>query len=363
MKKINYASLFTLRKDGRYMYRWTDGTGRHAIYDRDPARLYEKVQQIGQAPTPTFEEIADAWEEAHVAGLNRGTRATYKAPLQALRDELGDLPITSITAAEINRILLAEKAHGYSYKHAATKKSLLKQILDYAVVQGALPYNPASSVNVPRGLKKGRVEAPEESYLKTIKDNLDKPFGQFVAVLLYTGMRTEEAAALRWGDIDENAIRVHAAVDLHGTPKLKETKTAAGVRDIPLLPQLAPFLQRPRGAKDTDYIFNLGGKLLTRGQITSRWINWCKAAGLAEQKTFTNRHRAGKECTRTEWRPLISPHQLRHNYATILFEQNVDVLTAKDIMGHKDISTTQNIYTSLRQKHRGEEVKKIAGGF
>jgi len=364
MKKIDYASLFTLRKDGRYMHRWTDDHGkRHAIYDRDPAALYAKVQQIGVAPPPTFEEVADAWEETHVTGLNRGTQQTYKAPLQQLRDELGDKAVTDITAADINRMLLREKEKRYSYKHAASKKSLLKQILDYAVVQGYIPYNPSPSVTVPRGLKKGRVEAPDEDQQKIITANLDKPFGDFVAVLLYTGMRTEEAVALRWGDIGEDSIHVHAAVDLHGTPVLKETKTDAGERSIPLLPQLAPYLARPEGAKDSDYIFNDKGRLLTRGQITSRWLNWCKAAGLAEQKTFDNRHRGKKECTRTEWRPLLTPHQLRHNYATVLYERQVDLLTAKDIMGHKDISTTQKIYTSLRQKHREEEIKKIADGF
>jgi len=365
MKKIDYASMFTLRKDGRYMYRWTDDQGkRHAIYDRDPEALYVKVQakDAPDAP-PLFEDVADAWEESHVNGLNRGTQATYKAPLAALKDELGSRPITEITAIDINRILLREKEQGYSYKHAALTKSILKQILDYAVVHGFVPYNPSSSVNVPRGLKKGRVEAPDEGQQKIIKENLDKPYGDFVAVLLYTGMRTEEAVALRWGDVGKDSIHVHAAVDLHGTPVIKETKTEAGERDIPILPQLAPFLQRPGSAKDSDFLFHEKGKLLTRGQITRRWLSWCKAAGLAEQRTFDNRHRGKKECTRTEWRPLITPHQLRHNYATVLYEQKVDVLTTKDIMGHKDISTTQKIYTSLRQKHREEEVKKIAGGF
>lgn len=365
MKKIDYASLFTLRKDGRYMGYYHDDKGRHAVYARDPEALYYKIQEIEAPQAKTFEEIADAWEESHVTSLNRGTQATYKAPLQAIKNDLGDKLITEVSAIDINRILLEEKAKSYSYKHAALKKSIIKQILDYAVVQGYIQYNPSSSITVPRGMKKGRVEAPAEDQQKIIQENLHQPFGDFVAVLLYTGLRTEEAAALRWGDVDLKAqtVRIHAAVDLHGTPVLKETKTEAGERDVPILPQLALFLKRPGGAKDGDYIFHEKGKLLTRGKITSRWLNWCKAAGLAEQITKENRHRGKKECTRTEWRALITPHQLRHNFATVLFEQDVDVLTAKNIMGHKDVSTTQSIYTSLRQKHRESEIKKIAGGF
>lgn len=363
-KKIDYASFFTVRKDGRYMYRWTDEQGkRHTIYDRDPERLYEKIQHIGEAPRVTFSAVADAWEEEHVGTLVRGTQATYRAPLQALRNELGDKLISDVTAADLNRILLREKAQGYSYKHAALTKSIMKQVLDYAVIQGYVTHNFVPSVTVPRGMKKGRVEAPTEDQQALIAANLDKPYGDFVAILLYTGMRTEEAAALRWGDVGEDSIHIHAAVDLHGTPRLKATKTEAGERDVPILPQLVPYLQRPAGAKDTDYIFNDKGELLSRGQITSRWLTWCKAAGLATQRTYDGRHRGKTECTRVEWRPLITPHQLRHNFATVLYEQDVDILTAKDIMGHKDIATTQSIYTSLRKKHREQEIKKIAGGF
>ncbi|MBO7670394.1 MAG: site-specific integrase [Oscillospiraceae bacterium] len=362
-KKIDYASMYTRRKDGLYMGYWRDEKGRHAIYDRDPEKLYQKIREKEAPREKTFAEVAEEWEDTHVSGLNRGTQATYKAPIQQLKDELGDMPVSEITAVDIQRIMLREKSAGYSYKHAALKKSILKQIFDAAVAEGIVPYNPATSINVPRGLKKGRVEAPEKDQQQIIVENLDKPFGEFVAVLLYAGLRTEEAAALTWGDIGPKSIRVHAAVDLHGTPIIKEAKTEAGVRVVPLLPQLKQFLKKPKGAKDSDYIFHDNGKLLTRGRISTLWLTWCKAAGLAEQRVYENRHRGQRKCTRTEWRPLISPHQLRHNYATVLFEQDVDELTTQKIMGHKDISTTRRIYTTLRQDHMDEEIKKIAKGF
>ena len=371
-KRINYKSMFTLRPDGRYQGYWheLDANGepkgkRHTICDKDPEKLYFRIQEkeSQQAEIPTFREVAETWDANHVSSLERSTQKTYKAPLEYLISELGNKAITEIRAADVNRLLLREKAQGYSFKHAASIKSILKQILDSAVVTGYIDHNPTAAVNVPRGMKKSHIEAPEDNQLEIIKANLDKPFGDFVAMLLYTGMRTEEAAALTWEDIGPEEITVRNAVDLHGTPKLKSVKTDAGERKIPILRMHRPYLRKPSGARATDFVFNINGKLLTRGQITSRWLNWCKAAGLAEQKTYDNRHRGEKECTRTEWRPLVSPHQLRHNYATVLYEQDVDELTAKDVMGHKDISTTRKIYTSLRQKHRGEEVKKIEDGF
>lgn len=367
-KKIDYAALFTLRKDGRYMGYWRDRAGqRHAVYDRDPEALYNKIQEKENAgPEPvTFRQVAEKWEEDHVSGLARSSQTTYRAPLRELIEEFGDIQISEITPADINRVMLSEKAKGYSYKHAAAKKSLLKQIFDAAIIDEDIPVsiNPVSSVSVPRGMKRGKIEAPETEVIDIVQNNLHQPFGDFVAMLLYTGMRTEEAAALKWSDVGKEYISVHCAVDLHGTPIIKEAKTEAGVRDVPILDKHRPFLKRPVGAKADDYIFNHNGRLLTRGQITNRWLNWCKVSGLAERKVYENRHRGEKECARVEWRPLISPHQLRHHYATVLFEQEIDELTAKDIMGHKDITTTREIYTSLRKKHKEGQHKKINAGF
>ena len=60
-KKINYASMFTLRKDGRYMATYTDKKGRHCLYDKDPERLFEKLQsaQNGQLKAVSFGDIAE----------------------------------------------------------------------------------------------------------------------------------------------------------------------------------------------------------------------------------------------------------------------------------------------------------------
>lgn len=366
-RKINYASMYTLRKDGRYQGSYTDSTGRHYVYDRDPEQLHKKMQaKMSAAPgIPTFGELATQWQQEHVEKLERGTQASYKAPIEMAVAESGDRIITDVTAGEINRMLMREKQEGYSYKHAATLKSIYKQIFDFAIVKGYIEVNPVTSVKVPRGMARGRREAPEAETIKTIKEGLDAPFGDFVALLLYTGMRTEEVAALQWGDIDQKQglIYVRRAVDLHGTPVIKETKTKSGYRDVPILPQLKPHIKKPKGAKKTDYVFNDDGKLLTRGQLNSRWLAWCKAVGLAEKKVYDNRHRGKKECTRSEWRPLVTPHQLRHNYATVLFEAGVDEITTQDLMGHADIATTRAIYTSLRKKHKAEQIKKIKAAF
>lgn len=367
-KKIDYASLYTLRSDGRYMGYWRDVQGRrHAVYDRDPESLHKKIEAAEAKGTAalTFKDLAEDWERTHYEEIGRGTENNYRPIVKRLIAELGSRAMEDIEASDIYQILLNEKVKQYSSKHASAVKSVLCQIYDHAIYKKAVKYNIARTVSIPRGMPKSHIEAPDEATAKLISENFDKPFGDFIAMLYYTGMRTEEAVALKWGDVGKKSIHIHAAAELHGTPIYKDTKTEAGVRFVPILDKHRPYLIRPENAKDDDFIFSddSGRTMLTRGKVTARWERWCRDAGLVVKREYISHRKNNKDRKAVEWKPTLSPHQLRHLYATILYEQNVDLLTAKDIMGHKDISTTQKIYTSLRKSHRDEEIAKINGGF
>ena len=52
----------------------------------------------------------------------------------------------------------------------------------------------------------------------------------------------------------------------------------------------------------------------------------------------------------------FTAHQLRHTYATMLYDAGVDVLTAKELLGHTDIKTTLDIYTHLSKERRLKSV-------
>lgn len=363
--KIDYSKLFILRPDGRYQGKWhelVDGKPvgqRHTICDRDPERLYRRILEKETPAAETFGIVAQEWWEAHAEKLSRGTQTTYRSPFDNAIKEFGNRPLYSITPADINAELLRLKVEEKSYKYAATVRSIYKQIFDYAIATRRLKENPVTAIYVPRGMRRGRRTSPEKDIIDRVKNNFDKPFGEFAALLYYTGIRTEEAAALTWGDIGENSIRINKAMDLHGTPKLKSTKTSAGERELPILIPLRKYLVKPDEAEQTDYLFSENGKPYTRSQITSRWLNWCKQSGLAEQKVFSNRHRGERECSRTEWRPMVTPHQLRHHFATVLFEAGFDELATQNIMGHEDIETTRRIYTTLRKDYLQEQYKKL----
>lgn len=356
-KKLKYEDLYTLRKDGRYQGYYKDADGvRHALCDKDPQKLYERLQDKEKPKKPTFGEIAEEWKEEHWKKIGVGTQYAYKAPFEQMVSEHGTFNVEDVTAAEINKVMLREKNKDYSYKHASTLRTMYKQTFNYAIINGYTTDNPALVVNVPRGMKKTTRNAPENDIIQVIKDNVDKPFGLFPYFLIYTGFRAGEAVGITWGDIDfkNKTITCKRSVELHtSVPEIKDPKSKAGFRTVPLLDDLEKVLIKPDGAKLDDYVFNKDGKLLTRSALRSRWISWCRSVGLAKPVTVTRKHsKKNIEYKATEWRPTLTAHQLRHGYATILYEAGIDELTAMELMGHADIETTRRIYTHLRQSKR-----------
>ncbi len=367
MKKSDYAKLYTLRPDGRYQGYYRDAAGkRHTVCDRDPVALFHKIEEKQLPPKPTFEQVANEWLHEHVEQLGRNSQATYRAPVQSAIDEFGDMPIEDLSAADIQRVLMAEKAHGYSRKHASTTKSIYKMICDFAIIKKYILINPTAAVTVPRGMKKSIVHAPNEDQEAKFVAGLGGPFGTFAALTYYTGLRTQEIVALQWQDIDleRGVIKIERAADLCGTPIIKSTKTEAGEREVPIMDELRPFLKRPRGAKLTDWVIHdEEGKVLTRGKINTGWRQFCKAAGLAVQEIKEDQHRGKRTCTRTIWVATVKPHQLRHSFATKLYEADIDKLARAAIIGHKDSTTTDKIYTDIRKKHIEEQAKKLQQEF
>lgn len=349
-RKSKYASLYTLRKDGRYQGSYTDETGRHYVYDRDPEKLYEKLQakQQQEVHVVTFKEAADGWETEHRAEITDRTWKNYAPHLKDIVVQFGDTPIEEMEAADVANDLARAKAKGYSATIVNTRRSIFQMIFDYAVIQGYIKYNPVSSVKLPRGLHRGKRQAPTDDQIKIICQNIDKPFGLFPFFLLCTGMRRSEALALTWDDIDlkNKVIHVTKSVDytIHSRPRLKEPKTKAGIRNVPILDILFPYLKGGKGQvfpQPTTTRGGPGGGIMTEGAYNHAWEQYCQESGLTG----------------------ITAHNIRHGTATLMFELDVDELTAQRILGHSRVEITREIYTDLRNAQLSKSVSKFNDGM
>lgn len=354
MAKVNYAKLYTQRKDGRYQAKYKGADGKwHSICDKDPERLHQKLEQITNPAAATFAQVAESWEDKHRQEIGDKTWSNYKPHLADILAIHGSKPVEDISALDVINDLKIAHARGSSATIISTRRSIYRMILDHALVCGHIKYNPAVGVKMPKGIERNRREAPTNEVVRKILDNQDVPFALFPALLICSGLRKAEALALTWGDIHNTHISVTKALDYanHAHPVVKPPKTKAGVRTVPIISALRPLLIKPKGAKDTDLLFPApssnrsgeGGGYMTERQYEGAWARYCAAMGFVDP--------SGK--------PTLTAHQLRHGTATLLFESGVDMLTAQAVMGHASPTTTREIYTHLRNTHKQAALDKF----
>ena len=327
------------RKDGRYQeevsYMDAGRRVRKVFYGKTKAELNRKILAFReeQERGRLFSEVADEWWELHYPTLAHNTTKGYKPALARAKLRFGKTYIAQIKAPDINRFLLdfIREDHA-AQKTAKTQLMVVNLIFKYASANGYIPFNPARDISVPRNLPHNPREIISDEDIQRVKASANCPFGMFAYWILYTGCRRGELLALTWEDVDvENrSIRISKSV-YHDSnvPLLKEPKSEAGKRTVPLMDRLLERIQPGKGL-----IFpNEAGGLMTEMQFQKQWAAYKEASGV--------------DCT---------PHQIRHGYATMLYENGIELKDAQELLGHAYASTTQDIYTHIRQS-RKEQVK------
>lgn len=287
-----------------------------------------------------FHEIANEWylkiqNEVQATTFSRSYTPIYKNICKYFYD----YSLSEITPKIINQYVYS--FDGKSQKTVSNHLNILKQILDYAVLSEHISSNPSRYVKVPKGLNKKRRNMVSSEQIEKIENNIHYPlFGLFAYFLLYTGCRRGEASALQWKDIDfeNHIIHINKSVAyLSNNPSIKSPKTESGYRDIILTDNLANKLYGKHS--QNDYIFSLtnGKEPLKESQVKKGWDKYCREIGLNN----------------------VTMHQLRHTYASLLYEAGIDVKSAQYLLGHSDISTTQNIYTHITNKKKITVAKQL----
>ena len=372
-KKINYADLYTLRKDGRYMGYYRDADGkRRAVYDRDPEQLHRRLEEIEarQAQDLTFRDLAEAWEDRTWDSYKDGTRSSYASALRRALDELGSRPASEVGTPEIFAHLERLRSLGFSAKTIKTQRTVYSQIFRMAVSDRVfgrtVTQNPAAGCPLPAGLPRPvKREAPDDEAVAKIRSAAATAYnGLLPLFLMATGLRRGEALGIQWGDVDFSRMEIScrkAVTQRGGAGRITDTKTANAIRTVPILPDLEQVLRRPNDAKDSDFVFcgEDPSRPLSKATYERRWLHYCKELGFVEDQPETRTSTQGKVYTVHHYKPTLTAHMLRHGYATLLFEAGVDVYTAKKLLGHADITTTMAIYTHLRQRKNQESVDKL----
>lgn len=320
---------------------------RKAFRGKTDKEVWEKVKafdreadRIEAEKAAVFEKIADAWWAEIEPTLEHNTQKSYRPALARAKKEFAGRAPGEITAKEIDQYIKDFSATR-ARKTVVTQLQIIRQIFRKAEVDGVISYNPASAVKPPRNLTQTHRDAPLPEQIKLIKKGAGLPFGLFAYLVYYTGCRRGEALALTGADIDRKKNLVHIKKSVYhvgNSPHIKQPKSDAGCRDVPLLPALAKLLPKKLGK---GYLFaEPDGSLLTNDHFTALYDAYRDASGVT-----------------------VTPHQIRHGYATALLESGVDPKTAQVLLGHAQLSTTMDIYTHVRDGQLKAAAEKMEKGF
>jgi integrase/recombinase XerD len=242
------------------------------------------------------------------------------------------------TPDQIRAYLAALARNGLAPTSRARKLSAIRQFFRFLLGEGLRKGDPCSAIDSPRlgrPLPKILSLAEVETLLQTAKDaseNAEEGIGRRRALRLYAALETLYATGLRVSELIALPRNVLTADDRVLTVKGKGgrerlvplNETAQGALHAHLA---AVRADEKEGKRVSAWLFpSSGGEHLTR----QRFGQELKALALA----------AGIEPAR------VSPHVLRHAFASHLLERGADLRTVQQLLGHADISTTQ-IYTHV----------------
>lgn len=365
------------RADGRYAVQVYLGKGEDGkrkyktVYGKTQKEANQKALEVKlklskginvlneKTPFQTFREL---WLAGKKQTVSPTTYISYEG-LARHTEQFDLVPIKDITEYSIQTMIDELAAHNpktqkpTSHKTLLNIKTTIQDILSIAVKQGILLRNPADGVTIPRQAPTHHREALTEEQIKMIEETPHR--AQTAAmIMLYAGLRRGELLALTWDDIDlkEKCIRVNKSTELiKNTASVKNrTKTKAGMRTVYIPDKLVTYLKTV--PHTSEYVVpTAAGKLMNDKAWQRLWESYMtdlnfKYAAHGMKNKFQNV-------------PMLidtfTAHQLRHTFATMLYKSGVDVLTAKEQLGHEDIATTLGIYTHLDSTFKKREINKL----
>ena len=299
---------------------------RHATDTAEPA--------VAEVIDPVIGRFLDAvWMER---GLSSNTLSAYRADLVALSRWLAqrNLVLVRTGRAELLAFIAARAAGGSRPRSTARQLSSFRRFFRYLMRENTVREDPTAQIAMPRigrSLPKSLTEAEVEALLLAplVSDPLGNRDRTMLEVLYATGLRVSELVSLRVDQVNmtQGVLRVLGKGNRERLIPLGEE----AVR------WLSAFLAGARAEilldRSTDYLFPT-----RRGDRMTRQAFWHIIKRYARKASVDN---------------ALSPHTLRHAFATHLLNHGADLRVVQMLLGHSDLSTTQ-IYTHVARERMKE---------
>jgi integrase len=344
----NEGSIYKDEAKGRWYGAVSLGYGqdgktwrRHKVSGRTRAEVAEKLKQLqaeydsGVQPDRayTVQRAVDDWLAEGLDGRSAKTVTLNRHILKPVTAIIGGIELRQLTAHDVRRALV-KMAQDHSSRTVAIAHNALTRALRHAEANRHVVHNVAALVDTPKG-RSGRPSKAltADQAAAVLKAAAASRLGAYVVLCLMTGIRTEEARALRWDHVDLDAASIAVCRSVrHGG----DTKTARSRRTLGLPQAVVEALREHRVRqdeeklaagelwKDHDLVFTTTvGTALDAANVRRYFRSICKAAGIGE-----------------EW----APRELRTSFVSLLSAKGVPVEEIARLAGHSSTRTTEVIY-------------------
>ena len=308
----------------------------------------------------TIGEWVQTWLDVYIApNVSPTTLSRYQGMLKRyIVPLLGNVQVQQINTLAIQSWVNSLKVSPISGKEMAASTikhtyHVLKGAMDKAVLAGIIYRSPCCGIMLPKGQKKAAVIFNEKQIQQLIQAAKGTELELVIDMELCLGVRRGELLGLQWRDIDWEKRQIHIVrnrVIVDGKSVVKEPKTESSIRVLDAPEMLMRKLRLHRGrciengmrigvpCTSTDFIIvHADGKPIYPEYLSQMLTKLLANANL----------------------PKCRFHDLRHLCASIMLLQGINVKVAQERLGHKDITTTMNIYSHVLPSSAREAAEKI----
>lgn len=266
--------------------------------------------------------------------LSKNTYESYKYNLIKICNFFNDYELTNLCEDDIRTFIYSSKESSKTISHYIT---VFKSFYNYLLDANQIQKNPCENIKSPKTTRKLPKFLSEEEIDKLLDIKCQKPIdyrNKAMLELLYaTGIRISELLELKLSNIYED----EAVIKVMGKGS-KERIVPMG--DI-TIKYLNLYINNYRGfilkTKQSDYLFvNYNGSKMSRQGFFKILKQLCNECGINKE---------------------ISPHIIRHSFATHLLNNGADLRIIQELLGHENISTTE-IYSHVSDEKIKDDYKK-----
>ena len=376
------------RKDGRYSFKYIDGSGTaRFVYSwklekndkvpagkRDGLSLREKEKSIQRGIDDMInprggEMTVEALVKKYLlqkTGVRHNTEANYNFVLNIIKnEEFGKRHIDQVKLSDAKCWLIKLQKDGRGYSSIHSIRGVVRPAFQMAVDDDLIRKNPfdfqlATVVVNDSVTRKAITRKQERAFLEFVKN--DKYYCKYyegIYILFKTGLRISEFVCLTVNDIDLQNRKLTISHQLQRTRKMdyiiENPKTECGVRTIPLSDDVYECFvkiihQRPKLEREPNIGGYCGFLYLDKNgkpMVAMHWEHFFKHIWQKYNSIYR------------EQLPLITPHVCRHTYCSNMAKSGMNPKTLQYLMGHSDIGVTLNTYTHLGYEDAKDELQRL----